>query len=303
MPLSNSLGACYILSMSQTPKRGLGRGFDTLLPSTFDTTILSTTSEERIQKLAVDTIQADPNQPRRHFDETALKELANSIKEHGILLPLVVRSLGNDMYQIVAGERRYRASKLAGLKTVPAIVRSLKDLQQLEIALVENVQRVDLSPLEQAVSLARLHEQFSVSYESISKKLGKAASTVNNLVRLLQLPADAQKALAEHEISEGHARAILALKTQPEKQAYLLQAIVANGWSVRQAERYIASIKSGVKDEVTANARVSTQTPATTALSEKLKAPVQVKRMAKGGRLEIGFKTDDELQRIIELLS
>lgn len=289
--------------MSQTPKRGLGRGFDTLLPSTFDKTLLTSTSEERIQKLAISSIEADPQQPRHHFDEAALDELAASIKIHGILLPLVVRSVGDNKYQIVAGERRWRAAKLAGLKTVPALVRSLKELEQIEIALVENVQRVDLSPLEQAVSLARLHEQFSVSYDAIAKRLGKAPSTVNNMVRLLQLPVEAQKALTARKISEGHARQILALKDQPPQQVKLLALIVGQDWTVRQAERYVASLKSGLKEDIAVRARVATETPATLKLSHRLKAPVQLKRTAKGGKLEIGFKSDEELQRIIDLLS
>ena len=288
--------------MSQTPKRGLGRGFETLLPQTFDKTLLLPNDDERIQKLPLDDVVADAKQPRRHFDTTALQELANSIAEHGVLLPLVVRSLGDKKYQIVAGERRWRAAKLAGLKTVPAVVRSLKELQQLEIALVENVQRVDLSPLEQAVSLHRLHDQFSVAYEAIARRLGKAPSTVNNLVRLLQLPAAAQTALAEHQISEGHARTILALKGQDKAQATLLKQIIDQGWSVRQAERYVASLKAGVAEPAAVRARVETETPATKALARHLGTPVLVKRTAKGGRLEISFKTDDELQKILAQL-
>jgi len=288
--------------MSQTPKRGLGRGFETLLPQTFDKTLLLPNDDERIQKLALGNVFADDNQPRRHFDASALQELANSIIEHGVLLPLVVRSLGDKKYQIVAGERRWRAAKLAGLKTVPAIVRSLKELQQLEIALVENVQRVDLSPLEQAVSLHRLHDQFSVAYEAIAKRLGKAPSTINNLVRLLQLPSAAQTALAEHQISEGHARTILALKGQAKAQATLLKQIVDHGWSVRQAERYVASLKAGVAEPAAVRARVETETPATKALAKQLGAPVQVKRTAKGGRLEISFKTDADLHKILAQL-
>ena len=285
--------------MSQTPKRGLGRGFETLLPQTFDKTLLLPNDDERIQKLPLGEVFADEAQPRRHFDAASLQELANSITKHGILLPLVVRSLGNKKYQIVAGERRWRAAKLAGLKTVPAIVRSLKELQQLEISLVENVQRVDLSPLEQAMSLHRLHDQFSVAYEAIAKRLGKAPSTVNNLVRLLQLPAEAQAALAQRQITEGHARAILALKGNAESQASLLKHIVTQGWSVRQAERYVASLKAGIAEPAAVKARVETETPATKALAKHLGTDVHVKRMAKGGRLEISFKSDDELHKIL----
>lgn len=288
--------------MAQTSKRGLGRGFESLLPQTFDKALI-VNDDERIQKLAIADVITNPEQPRRHFDETALAELADSIKSYGVLLPLVVRPLKTGQYQIVAGERRYRASKLAGLKRVPAVVRTLKELEELEISLVENVQRVDLSALEQATSLYRLHEQFSISFETIAKRLGKAPSTVNNIVRLLQLPADAQAALVEHKISEGHARAILALKANPTTQADLLALIIKHGWSVREAERFVTSHKDGVKDATQARARVQTETPITKALAKQLGTPVFIKRTAKGGRLEIVFKSDTELEQIIAHLN
>lgn len=282
-------------------KRGLGAGLGTLIPQNFDSSILLN-EDERIHKLAIERVVPNAEQPRRHFDETALAELATSVKTHGILQPIVVTPHG-EQYQIIAGERRWRAAKLAGLKQIPAIVRSLKELEQLEIAIVENVQRVDLSPLEQAVSVERLHQQFNLSYEAIAKKLGKANSTVNNIVRLLQLPQEAQTALNTKSITEGHARAILALKDQPLAQATLLRNIVDNGWSVRQAERYVTSLKQGAPDETQAKARVATETAETKALSTRLKTPVHITRTAKGGRLEISFSSDDELARIITSLS
>lgn len=288
--------------MAQIPKRGLGRGFETLLPQTFDKTLI-VNDDERIQKLAITAVIANPEQPRRHFDEKALAELAVSIQSFGVLLPLVVRPLKTGQYQIVAGERRWRASKLAGLKQVPAVVRTLKELEELEISLVENVQRVDLSPLEQAASLFRLHEQFSISFETIAARLGKAPSTVNNMVRLLQLPPDAQVALVEHKISEGHARAILALKGHAATQADLLVLIIKHSWSVRMAERFVTSHKEGVKDTVAAHARIQIETPVTKALAKQLGTPVFIKRTAKGGRLEIAFTSDAELQRIIDHLN
>lgn len=281
--------------------RGLGRGFGSLIPQNFDQSILLD-AQERVQKLKVGDLQPNADQPRQHFDEAALGELAESIKNHGVLLPLVVVSKG-DKYQIIAGERRWRAAQLTKLDTVPAIVRTLKELEQLEIALVENVQRVDLSPLEQAVSIERLHQQFSTPYEAIAKRLGKAPSTVNNIVRLLQLPLPAQDALRKQKISEGHARSILALKDLPEKQEYLLKAIIENEWSVRQAERYVTSVKQGVQDEKIARERVANETPATQALGKKLGTPVTLKRTAKGGKLEIAFKSDDELAALIERFS
>jgi ParB family chromosome partitioning protein len=282
-------------------KSGLGRGFDSLIPQNFDNSLLLD-EHERIQKIPVTKLVARVDQPRQFFDENALVELAESVKNHGVLLPLVVTEIADGKYRIVAGERRYRAAKLAKLTTVPAIVRSLKELEELEIALVENVQRVDLSPLEQAVAIQRLHDQFSTQYDAIAKRLGKAPSTVANLVRLLLLPDEAKQALIAGDISEGHARAILALKGQEEHQHQLLQSIKAHGWSVRQAERYVASIKAGIKETKEAHARVSTETPQTKLLSKRLKTPVHLRRTAKGGKLEISFTSDDELERIINAL-
>lgn len=280
---------------------GLGRGFETLIPQTFDKSLVLEPGE-KVQKIAVSKLHAGGFQPRKHFDETALKELAASIKQYGIVQPLVVTPSRGEQYAIIAGERRWRAAQLAGLKEVPAIVRTSKDLEQLEIAIIENVQRVDLSPLEQAASIERLHQDFSISYEDIAKRLGKAPSTVNNIVRLLQLPTAAAEALAKGNISEGHARAILALKAQPAKQAALLEAIVKNGWSVRQAERYVAGHKAGHSDEQKVHARVQTETVATKALSKKLGSPVHIRRTARGGKLEIGFGSDDQLEKLMSLL-
>jgi ParB family chromosome partitioning protein len=253
--------------------------------------------------LAIDKLVPRSGQPRQHFDEGALKELADSIKTHGILLPLVVIPYKNGAYQIIAGERRWRAAKIAKLTNLPVIVRSLKELEQLEIALIENVQRVDLAPLEQAASIERLHQQFSLSYESISTRLGKAQSTIANIVRLLQLPEAARDALEKGYITEGHARTILALKDHPDKQAALLTSIEKSSWSVRQAERYVTSVKSGIKDESVVQQRVKTETPATKILSKRFRTPVYIRRTAHGGMLEIAFKSDKELERITKLLS
>ncbi|HVC36638.1 MAG TPA: ParB/RepB/Spo0J family partition protein [Candidatus Dormibacteraeota bacterium] len=288
--------------MSATPTRGLGRGLTTLIPQDFDSTLLLK-KDERIQKIPLGQLEPHSKQPRHNFDDTALGELAASIKNHGILQPIIVTPLSENKYRIVAGERRWRAAGLAKLESVPAIVRSLKELDQLEIALVENVQRVDLSPLEQAASLDRLHNQFNIAYEDIAKRLGKASSTVHNIVRLLQLPSEAFKALADNKISEGHARAVLALKNNPENQSKLLNEIIKNGWSVRQAERYVVSVKEGFKEHQLAHARVQTETAATKILSQKLATTVLIRRTAHGGRLEINFTNDTQLEKLIDLLN
>lgn len=287
--------------MSAKISKGLGRGFDALLPQDFDKSILLT-PEDKIQRIEIAKLAPNPYQPRKYFDKEALNELSQSIKRFGVVQPLVVTPENGGQYNIVAGERRWRAAGLAGLTHVPAVVRSSQELEQLEIALIENVQRVDLSPLEQAVSVERLHQQFNLQYDEIAKRLGKAVSTVSNIARLLQLPKEAQEALASKAITEGHARAILALKGHPDKQTYLLDAIQKHGWSVRQAERYVTSHKEGVKDEKTVRERVETETPATRALAKRLGTPVHIKRTAKGGKLEITFKTDKELEKIIQRL-
>ncbi|MFA5004179.1 MAG: ParB/RepB/Spo0J family partition protein [Candidatus Saccharimonadales bacterium] len=278
--------------------RGLGKGFDSLIPQGFDTSIL-VDAGERVQKIAVELLEPNPDQPRTIFDDGALAELAQSIVEHGIIQPLVASPNG-EKYYIIAGERRWRAAQKAGLKTVPVIVRTSKELERLELALIENVQRVDLSSLEQAVSIERLHQQFSMTYNQIGKRLGKATPTVINIVRLLQLPDSARKALEAGKISDGHARQILALKDMPDKQAELLQLIIRHQWTVRQTERYVTSHKQGVHDSKEVKERVKTETPATKALGKRLGTAVHVKRMAHGGRLEITFKTDEELDAIIQ---
>lgn len=286
---------------SRTLNKGLGKGFDALLPQDFDSSIIKE-SGERIEKIELSRIKPSDDQPRTEFNEDALKELAESIKQHGVIQPLVVTSKG-DHYAIVAGERRWRAAKIAEQKTVPVIVRTTEDLERLEIALVENVQRVDLSPLEQALSIERLHHQFSVSYEDIAKRLGKAISTVNNIVRLLGLPENAKDALRSGQISEGHARSVLALKDYPERQQELLENIIKYGWNVRQAEQFVTSTKKGAKDNTDVKKHMATRTEDTERLSKIVDSPVTIKRLAKGGRLEIHFATDDQLKQIIDLLS
>jgi ParB family chromosome partitioning protein len=276
---------------------GLGRGFGSLIPQTLDVAQL-VSDGERVEQLAVGVLAPNPEQPRTIFDETALGELAASITQYGIIQPLVVTPAGSS-YHIIAGERRWRAAQIAGLKTVPALVRTVREQEKLELAILENVQRVDLSPLEEAVSVERLHQQFNLTYGEIAKRLGKAETTVHNTVRLLQLPSIARDALAAGEISEGHARQVLALKDMPKQQAELVRLITQNGWSVRQTERYVSSLKAGVKERAQAEERVSGDTPETERLSQRFGAKVRIHRTAKGGRVEIAFTSDDQLAKLL----
>ena len=281
-------------------KSGLGRGLGALIPEDFDTEVLLEAGE-RVEQIALDRLAPNPEQPRTVFDQQALQELAESIKRHGIVQPLVVTHKGKE-YLIIAGERRWRAAGIAGIKTVPAIVRTLKQQEQLEIALIENVQRVDLGPLEQAVSIERLHQQFNLGYKQIAERLGKAETTLSNIVRLLQLPPEAHHALAEKHITEGHARQILALKDFPEKQGELLDLIKSQGWNVRQAERFVSSVKAGFKETKAARTRMAAETPETKRISHRYRVPVKIYRTAKGGRLELQFHSDEELARLLNEL-
>lgn len=287
--------------MSKIANNRLGRGLESLLPANFDSSKLLS-QDERIQNLFISDISPNPRQPRKHFDEQAIAELADSIKQYGVLQPIIVLPVGKG-YEIIAGERRWRASKLAGLRTIPAVVREKAQLERLEIALIENVQRVDLSALEQAQSIEHLHEQFNISYSDIAQKLGKAAPTVNNIVRLLQLPVAAQKALQNNHITEGHARAILALKGRPQLQSRLLELIRGQAWSVRQAEQFVTAHKDGIPTKKAVSQRSVKETPETKKLSNQIGAKVTIHHTAKGGRLEIHFKNDEELTQLYNKLT
>lgn len=273
----------------------LGRGLSALISSDLDQTILQD-ENERVQKLLIQDIVPNPDQPRRVFDESALAELADSIRQHGVVQPIIVVRHGGQ-YRIVAGERRWRAAQAAKLTHLPAIVRSMQELEEIELSLIENIQRVDLSPLEQALSVYKLQQQFNLGLEEIAQKLGKATSTISNLTRLLQLPNSAREALRDGRISEGHARAILSLKAWPDKQAELLRSIEDNGWTVRQAEQFATAAKAGA-DAAAAKNRTASETNLTRSIGKKLGTKVQIKHTAKGGQLIIRFDSDEHLRDI-----
>lgn len=292
--------------MPKTTKRGLGRGFEALIPTQvleeeFDPTSQEDEQVSQLRSIKTSNILPNKEQPRRQFDEEALQELANSVKEHGILQPIVVIPKG-EQFEIVAGERRWRAAKMAGLQKVPAIVRTLTNQHKLEISLIENLQRQDLNALETATAYLKLQQQFNLNLDSISQRIGgKAVSTISNTMRLLGLPKEAKQALVESNITEGHARQILAIH-EPDVQLELLELIIKNDWSVRKAEQFVVGYKEGAKDKKVATAKTQTETPETKALSKRLKASVSIKNMAKGGRLVIEFKSNDDLKRIADLL-
>ncbi len=288
--------------MSAKKASGLGRGFGSLIPTdvldeTFDPTASSEKTSD-LRHVAQSDIQPNIDQPRRNFDEQALEELAASIREHGILQPIIVTP-DKGGYQIVAGERRWRAAAMAGLAKVPVIVRTLSEQHKLELALIENLQRHDLNPLETATAYLKLHTQFSLTYEEIGHRVGgKAVSTISNVLRLLHLPEEAKQALANGDISEGHARQILALSDEPKAQKELLKLIVTQGWSVRKAEQYVVGYKRGEKPSTKASGIKNTQheTDFTKLLAKRIDLPVRQKTMAKGGQIIITYKTEADLK-------
>jgi ParB family chromosome partitioning protein len=277
--------------------QSLGRGLGALISSDLDQAILQE-DNERVQRLLIQDITPNPDQPRRVFEESALQELADSIKQHGVVQPIIVVR-HKEGYRIVAGERRWRAAQQAGLNNIPALVRSMRELEEIELSLIENIQRVDLSPLEQALSVYKLQQQFNLGLEDIAKKLGKATSTISNLTRLLQLPDSARQALSEGLISEGHARAILSLKAWPDKQLELLRSIQDNDWTVRQAEQFATAAKAGA-DAESAKTRTAAETDLTKLIGQKLGTKVQIKHTAKGGQLIIRFNSDEHLNEITQ---
>ncbi len=287
--------------MSAKGLGGLGRGIDALISDNFDKSLLS--DNKRTQFLFISDITPLEDQPRKHFEDSNLRELAESIKEYGVIQPLIVTPKKDGKYSLIAGERRWRASQIAGLNEVPVVIRDSKEQEKLEIALIENVQRVDLSPLETAVAIEKLHQDFNLTYSDVAHRLSKATTTVNNIVRLLQLPEDAKKALQEGKISEGHARTILSLKGDYDKQKQLLRNIIVNGWSVRQAEQFVVSSKQGAKTSKQIAKKMSATTPESEQLSKKLNTNVNIKRTARGGRIEIIFKNDEQLEKLLKNLS
>jgi ParB family chromosome partitioning protein len=281
-------------------KQALGKGFDGLIPVGFSVDNVAAPGEQ-IKKIAIENIVPNPDQPRKSFDEKSLHEMSESLKQHGVIQPLVVTPLKdkNDHYRIVAGERRYRAAQLARLKKLPVIIRDHKELEELEISIVENVQRVDLSPLETAVSIARLRDQFSLTPNEIAKKLGKAETTVSNIIRLLKLPPEAVKAMQENKISEGHARAILALKTDEKLQKELLNTIITQNISVREAEDFVK--KNRTKN--TKKSIDSTTQKSLDKLAEHTESKVSISPRKNGGLLTMEFKDQAHLKKLVKYLS
>jgi len=292
-------------------KRVLGRGLDALISSkdsmdtgkkgeaeVKDSLLLRTAKGQFVTNIPVEKIKTNKYQPREEFSEEALKDLANSIKEKGVLQPIIVRSIGGE-YELIAGERRLRAAKLLNLKEIPAIIRDVSDIDSLELSIIENIQREDLNPIDQAKAYKKLLDEFNMTQESISSAIGKDRATVANILRLLKLPQKIQEHVSRGTISMGHAKAILGLEKE-EEQLRLCTKIIKNDLSVRDAERYAKTISSVIKKTP------YHKDPDLLAIEDKLRellgTKVRIVKAKKGGRIEIEFYSDEDLERVITIL-
>ncbi|MBF1521500.1 ParB/RepB/Spo0J family partition protein [Segatella salivae] len=281
----------------------LGRGLDALI----STDAVRTQGSSTINEIAIDQIEANPNQPRREFDDEALQELAHSIREIGIIQPITLRQTAENRFQIIAGERRWRASQLAGLKAIPAYIRTIKDENVMEMALVENIQREDLNAIEIALAYEHLLEGSGMTQEKVSERIGKSRTAITNYLRLLKLPAQVQMALQKKEIDMGHARALLALDS-PALQIKLFKEILKNGYSVRKVEELVQALKngddieSGKKKIIARNQLPEEFCELRNQLASFLNTKVQMTCSPKGkGKISIPFANEAELERIMNL--
>lgn len=278
----------------------LGRGLDALI----STETVSTEGSSTINEIDIDLIEANPNQPRREFDEEEMQGLADSIAEIGIIQPITLRELDNGRYQIIAGERRWRASQRAGLHFIPAYIRKASDENVMEMALIENIQRQDLNSIEIALAYQHLIDQYGLTQERLSERVGKKRTTVANYLRLLKLPAPVQVAIQNHEIDTGHARALLALN-EPKEQVRLFKEIKEKGYSVRQVEEIIKRINSGAMTEAKAASASRKDIPRgyldiQNQICSRLGTTVKLTADSNGsGKITLSFKNEDELNRIL----
>ena len=289
-------------------KHGLGRGFDSLIPTDiidvpFDPTADEDEKESKLRDIKIDDIVPDEDQPRRDFKQEQLEALADSIREHGVLMPIVVTKEG-DKYKIVAGERRWRASKIAGLEKIPSIVRTLDAQKRLEVSLIENVQREDLNAIETATAYAKLKNQFNLSTAEVAKRVGKSEPAVINTMRLLTLPDEAKHAMVEHKLSEGQMRPLIT--ATPEQISAVLPRIIAEGWSARKVEQYMVELKARAKAAKQAKERPENASGEARAknISEHLGVKVKVHTSVRGsGDLVLKFKNEKEFERLCSILT
>ena len=283
---------------------GNGRGLDALI----DTSDVRTGGSSNLNEIAIDQIEPNPDQPRREFDPEALQELAGSIKMLGIIAPITLRQVSEGHYQIIAGERRWRASQMAGLKTIPAYIRTVEDENVMEMALVENIQREDLNAIEIALAYQHLAETTGMTQVKISERVGKSRAAITNYMRLLKLPAQVQMALKDKEIDMGHARALLSLES-PTQQIKLFKDVQKQGYSVRKVEEIVQKIKNGeevpgVRKDISSKPQLPTEYNALRQrLADFFQTKVQMTCSPKGkGKISIVFDNEEELERIMNVL-
>ena len=282
-------------------RRGLGRGLGALIPGSDKTEAQEISERERIMQLDLDSIVSNKNQPRSRFKDDTLEELAESIKEFGVLQPIIVRKIDSEeRYEIIAGERRFRASQKNGLSTIPAmILEDVDDTSSLEMALIENIHRDNLSPMEQAYCYKQLIEEFNITHQEMSKKIGKSRTAITNTLRLLTLPLEVQKLLDEDIITEGHARAILGLEGM-EEQIKMAKRVAQKGMSVREAEGLVEKQKQAKAGSGRRKTLQFSKIPKISGqLSEYLESPVKITMGKKKGRIDIEFGTIRDLERIV----
>ena len=281
-------------------KRGLGRGLDALLSSATANTLQEPTAEvdaKELQHLKLDCIQRGKYQPRGDMDQASLEELAQSIKAQGVMQPIVVRPLTAHSYEIIAGERRWRAAKLAGLQTIPALVRDVSDEAAIAMALIENIQREDLNPVEEAIALQRLQKEFELTQQEVANAVGKSRASVANLLRLIGLPDEVKTLLAHGDLEMGHARALLGLPV--EQQIEAARHVVAKGLTVRQTEAMVRNMLADKPEQEKAAIDPDVKR-LEQKLAERLGTQVQIKHGPKGkGQLVIKYGTLDELQGVL----
>lgn len=293
---------------SKNKKGALGRGLQAILPGNYDVLNKAADAPAPTWEIDIDhVVEVNNYQPRTHFDEVALQELSESIKLHGVIQPITVRELSKGKYQLISGERRFRASKLAGLKKIPAYIRTANDQQMLEMALIENIQREDLNSIEVALSYQRLLTECNLKQEQLGDRVGKNRSTVTNYLRLLKLPPDIQAAIRDKKLSMGHARALIAVE-RPQDQLEIFKRTLQNDLSVRQVEEMVKSLK-GTKTEApkAKTEKELNNSPEIKKLQSELSSHFGTKIAilcdVKGkGEIKIPFVSEEDLNRILELL-
>lgn len=295
-----------------TSKHGLGRGINSLIGDYDNSSFEVSKLEEagaKVQEIAIEKIKANPNQPRKVFDPDALEELKQSIITQGVIIPLIVEELTKDTYVIVAGERRYRASKLAGLKTLPCIVRSFSDMQRMEVALIENIQRENLNPVEEAKAFSYLLTEQGIKQDELAIRVGKSRPAISNSLRLLNLPSNMLDALSEGKFTAGHARALLSVEN-PADREILYKKIISDELSVRQAEVVASNLNKGIRavnTNINPDSKKNNKAEDILDLEEKFLqvtgCQVEIKGKVNKGKLVIPYANAGELERIYQLFA